>query len=861
LPDVEKFMVNLKIDGRDVEIAKGATILAAAEKIGIKIPTLCFLKKISPTGACRICVVEIEGADKPMTACNTPATAGMVVTTQTEKLQKIRQQVMQLMLVNHPLDCPVCDAGGECDLQNSCYDLKVDTQRFEGENLNQKDINNWPLIQQIPSRCILCEKCVKVCHELVGASALEVKNKGEAAYIDTVDGKPLSCEFCGNCVAVCPTGTLNSKPFKFKARPWAMRKTPSVCTLCPSHCQIDINTQGNEVYRVTSDDEGTTNNGNLCIGGSFSYGFVNHAERLKQPLIEQETASWDQAYAKIVETVEALRASDGSAAFAGLGSPRLSNEESYLFQKMFRVGLGSNNIDSEARFGALRALHATESVLGLHGASNLVSAIGNSEAVMVFGADPTAEAPAVDWQVQNACRRNDANLIVAGMHNVKLSKFANVTMICNPGTELELANGISRLLYERNLLDTPYLNQYLENPDELKVHLDAIDVNAVCAKTGVTRSQLEETADMLGKAKTVSIIFGAEITKSARGYEKSIAISDLAILCGALRGKDAGGLFPLDEKGNMQGLLDMGVCPEYLPGYQPYAESRERFSKAWKAELPESGLDAMGILKGIEAGTIKFLYLVATNPLSFPNASRWRKALEKVDFLVVQDILPTEVTKLANVVLPGSSWAEKRGSVTSLDHRIRSLEKAIASPGEAREDWEILAGLFARLLNQTLRIERNEILAEVSSLSSLYGDIGFAGVDRNRPCLKHPYRPALKSFHYQTPKVDEVETGLQLVSGKSIFHFGTTTTWSAGPLEVESQGVIRVSPADAAAAGILDGSRVKLTSRIGTSTGPVRIDKNLPGGLIFAPYHFSDLGIQGILDDGCNRIGVQLTKA
>lgn len=854
-------MVNLKIDGRDVEIAKGATILAAAEKIGIKIPTLCFLKKISPTGACRICVVEIEGADKPMTACNTPAVAGMVVTTQTQKLQKIRQQIMQLLLVNHPLDCPVCDAGGECDLQDSCYALEVDTPRFEGENLNHADINDWPLIQQVPARCILCEKCVKVCHEVVGASALEVKNKGEAAYIDTVDGKPLNCEFCGNCVAVCPTGTLNSKPYKFKARPWALRKTPSVCTFCPSHCQIDINTHGNEIYRITSDDEGTTNNGNLCIGGAFSYGYVNHPERLTSPMIDQEAVQWDQAFDKIVEAVETIRASDGAQALAGMGSPRLSNEENFLFQKMFRVAMGSNNIDSEARFGALRAQKATESVLGLRGSSNLISAIGKSEAVLVFGADPTAEAPAVDWQIQNACRRNDGKLIVAGMHKIKLSKFSNVSMICKPGTELELANGISRLLYERNLLDGAYLNQYLANPDELKVHLDAINVEKVCAETGVTREQLEETADLLGAAKTVSIIFGAEITKSARGYEKSVAISDLAILCGALRGADAGGLFPLDEKGNIQGMLDMGLCPEYLPGFQPYAESRERFGKAWKTELPEGGLDAMGILEGIEAGTVKFLYLAATNPLNFPNARRWRKALEKVEFLVVQDILPTEVTKLAKVVLPGASWAEKGGSVTSLDNRVRSLEKAIASPGDAREDWEILAGLFGRLQKQAVSISRSEILAEVSSLSSLYGDICFAGDERNRPCLKQPYRSQPKGFHYQTPVVDEVETGLQLVSVKSIYHFGSTSTWSAGPLEVEKQGVIRISPQDAATAGIVDGGQVRLTSRIGTTTGPVQIDESLSGGLVIAPYHFADLGIQGMLDDGSNRIGIELAKA
>jgi formate dehydrogenase alpha subunit len=850
-------MVSLTIDGKSVSVPRETTILEAARQLGIHIPTLCWLQKVSPTGACRICAVEIEGVDRTMTACNTPVKEGIVVSTQSENLTRIRKQIMELILVNHPLDCPVCDAGGECDLQNTCYELEVSRQSFEAEDVNPAPIDRWPLIQQVPSRCVMCEKCVKVCHEVVGADALLINDKGDKAYIDKDLEK---CVFCGNCVSVCPTGTMISKPFKFKARAWALRKTPTVCTYCPSHCQIDINVQNNEIYRVTSDDEGTTNNGNLCIGGFFGYGYVNHEERLKQPLIDQQAASWDQAFDKVVEAIEAIGSGAGPQALAGLGSPHLSNEENYLFQKMFRVAIGSNNIDSEARFGALRAMQATESVLGLRGASNLLSAIGKSEAVLVFGADPSAEAPAVDWQVQDACRRSDGKLIVAGMHKIKLSNFANASLTCKPGTELELANGISRLLLERNLLDNDYLNQYLENPDDLKAHLDAIDIDAVCGKTGVTRTQLEEVADMLGAARTVSLIFGAEITKSAGGYGKSIAISNLAILCGALRGGDAGGLFPLDEKGNMQGMLDMGICPEYLPGYQPYAESRERFGKVWMTELPEGGLDAMGILEGIEAGTVKFLYLAATNPLSFPNANRWRKALEKVEFLVVQDILPTEVTRLAKVVLPGATYAEKTGSVTSLDHRIRSLERAITPPGEALEDWEILAGLYGRLQKQPVSISRSEILAEVSSLSSLYGDICFAGDERNRPCLKQPYRPAVKGFNYQTPRIDEAESGLQLVSAKSLNHFGTTSTWAAGPLEIEKEGVIRISRTDAAAAGIIDGGRASLTSRNGSISGPVKIDESLPGGLLFAPYHFAELGIQGLLDDGSNRVVVELAR-
>src|SRR5512139_2901991 len=256
-------LINLKIDGKDVQIAAGATILEAAEQVGITIPTLCYLQKVSPTGACRICVVEVSGADKTVTACNTRVVQGMDITTQSDRLSAIRRQVVELLLVNHPLDCPVCDAGGECDLQNICYSQDVTSQPFVAEDVNAPAIDHWPLIQQVPNRCILCEKCVKVCHEIIGADALFINEKGDKAFID----KHLErCVFCGNCVQVCPTGTMISKQFKFKARPWELRKTRSVCSLCSSHCQVDLHSKQGKVLRVTAEDATTLNNGNLCFG-------------------------------------------------------------------------------------------------------------------------------------------------------------------------------------------------------------------------------------------------------------------------------------------------------------------------------------------------------------------------------------------------------------------------------------------------------------------------------------------------------------------------------------------------------------------------------------------------------------------
>lgn len=850
-------MVSLTIDGKQVSVPAEKTILEAAQEVGIKIPTLCWLQKVSPTGACRICAVEIKGIDRPMTACNTPVKEGIVVTTQSEKLTKIRKQIMELILVNHPLDCPVCDAGGECDLQNTCYELEVNRQEFKAEDVNPETIDHWPLIQQVPNRCVMCEKCVKVCHEVVGSSSLFVNDKGDRAFID----KNLDlCEFCGNCVAVCPTGTMISKPFKFKARPWALRKVPTVCTQCGSHCQIDLNVQGDEVFRVTSDDEGTTNNGNLCNGGFFGYDFVNSPQRLKTPLLDQQPVSWDVALSFITEEIEKIINKAGAGSVAGLSSPRLTNEENYLFQKLFRAAIGSNNIDSEARYGALRALKALDDVLGLRGASNLISSIGSAEAVLVFGADPTTEAPAIDWKIQEATRQGNGKLVVANMRKIKLQRYANSFLNYRPGSEVELANALGRLLVDKGLVDEDYLNLSVGNLDELKSHLAGIDLEQAVAATGIELSQLEEAAEYLGKAATVALVFGADVSKSAQGEEKAAAIANLAILTGALRG-EAGGLFPLDEKGNMQGLLDMGVYPEALPGYQSYADNAEKFSKAWGAQLPAGGLDADGILQGIENGRINLLYLAATNPLSFPNAVRWRKALEKVDCLVVQDILPTELTELANVVLPGASFAEKSGSVTSLDHRVRPLEKAIKPCGDSREDWEIFADLYARVTKTPLSISRADILSEVSSLSGIYGDICFVGNDRNRPCLKQPFSPAAKSFTYRTVSGSDSAEGLQLLSGKLLFHFGTTSTWSDAQLELAPEGLIEINPQDAAAVGVKDGESVKISSATGVTFGKVSFSQTVPAGLAFAPYHFSELGIQQLLKDGSNRAAVTIAKA
>lgn len=854
-------MVTLTIDGKTASVPAGTTILEAAQRVGIRIPTLCWLQKVSPTGACRICVVEIAGVDRPMTACNTPVKEGIVVTTQTEKLFAIRKQIVELLLVNHPLDCPVCDAAGECDLQNICYEFNVTQQPFVAEDVNPPEINNWPLIQQVPSRCVLCEKCVKVCHETVGSSALFVNDKGDKSFIDkNVD----LCEFCGNCVSVCPTGTMISKTFKFKARPWELTKTPSVCTYCSSHCQIDVNVKNGKVLRVTSEEGSTINDGNLCIGGFFGHGYADSPKRLTQPQVKTgatfKESSWDEALALVADKIRTA----GPTAVAALGSARLTNEENYLLQKLFRVAAGSNNIDSEARFGALRVFKALQTVLGTYGASNSIDSIGNADAVLAFAADVTAEAPALDWQIEKACRKQDGKLVIANMRQVKLTRYANTHLAYLPGSEVALANALAKIILDKGLADEAYLNKYVSNAADIKKQLKSVDLKKAAETTGISTELLEEAATLLGSAKNVAILLGSDLSRSEGAEDKALAVANLALLCGSV-GSESGGVFPLDEKGNIQGMLDMGMASDLLPGFKAYSAAKAEFEKAWGATLPAQGLDAQGILEGIEKGSIKVLYLAGTNPLiSFADNGRWMKALEKVDTLIVQDILASELTELANVVLPGAADVEKLGSVTSLDHRLSKLGKARNPVGNAKADLTILAELYTRLAPNAAPISLTSIIAEIKQLVPGYAAKGAntRTGDNCRHSVRAPFAPADKSLTFSAVKAAApLAAGLKVLSGKILFHFGTTSTYAEGNLVVAPSGYLEMNPADAKACGVKEGDTVKVASSVGSAKGLLKLSTEVQPGLVFAPYHFSDVNIQQVIPAGSNLAGIQVSKA
>jgi len=860
----ENKTATVTIDGAQVTVPAGTTILDAAAELGIKIPTLCWLKKVSTTGACRICVVEVEGVERPMTACNTPVKDGINVTTSTPALEKIRKDTLELMLVNHPLDCPVCDAAGECDLQDSCYSLQVDRNKF-GAELERLPIRyDWKLLESDPNRCILCEKCVKVCREVVGREAIEIVDRGDRTIIDTISGEPLDCDFCGNCINACPTGTLISKPFKFRGRPWAFEVTPGVCAFCSSGCQIEYHAKDGRIERVTSSDE-TYNRGNLCVNGRFGYAAFNSPGRVTAPMLRegnnaQKKASWDQALGNVAAKLKEIATLSGGSAVAGIGSPRVTNEENYLFQKFFRGALGSNNIDSEARLGYLPSQILQWGQLGYSGGTFDMNAIEKADSVIVIGADLKAESAGFAYRVIQAVNKNDARLLLVNSRATSLNKYASAFLQCRPGSEAWLVAGLNKAILAEGLENKSVSGA--QGLDSLKSSLEALSFEKITEITGISELQLREAAALIGNTGSTAVLYGFDVIRSADMKNAVAASINLALLTGAT-GTGGAGIYPMDEKNNTQGMLDMGICPEYLPGYHTYEHAAAQFGKAWNCTIPATpGKDLFQIIDGIEAGQIKALYVMGSDLVHIlPDRNRTIKALQKLELLVVQDILLTETARMAHIILPAATGAEKAGSFTSADNRVQCFNAAVKPAGESRSDADILMKLHtlvAPVVSMT-PMTSDELHHEITTLTALYSETcDHDGCRMGR--IKN--RTEKNVFAPLKPAALPVSSGpFTLKIGSLLHHNGSMTTWSENNMLVAGEAYVEIAPLDAAALAIAEGGLLKISTDSGSVTLKARLSASQQRGNLFVPSHFRDPQVNLLSGSASSLLAVSLSKA
>ncbi len=693
---------SLIIDGIAVIAAAGTTVLEAARTAGITIPTLCHHPKLSPFGGCRLCIVQIESIPRPVTSCTTPAVEGMVVTTTSPEINALRRTCLELILSDHPNDCMLCEGGGACELQNYAYDYGIRDNPYAGERRQYEKRDANPFIERDMQKCVMCGRCVKVCGEIQGVSAINFTYRGFKSKICPPFERDLDCEFCGQCIQFCPTGALTGKQWARAGRTLDVRKINSICGHCGVGCEVALHAVQNRIVKVTV-PENAWNDGLLCVKGRFGYSFAGSPDRLTAPLIRKngtlQPATWDEALTLIAGRVLDVRQRFGPDAIGGISSARCTTEENYAFQKFMRAAIGTNNVDCCARLCDALMMADLAAVFGSGAMTNSISEIPAMEALFIAGSNTKETHPVIANRMIEA-RRNGAKIIIADPRRVPLVRFADIHLRLKPGTDAALFNGIAHVILKEHLFDADFIGLRTEGFDAWRVSVETFTPEAVAGITGVPADSIIEAARIYGNSRKAGIFYSMEAPWHYAGTGNVRAIANLALLTGSI-GRPHTGIYALRDLNNMQGSSDAGCLPDVLPGYQKtdIPENRRKFEQAWGVPLsPQPGLTATEMIPAALAGTMKVLYIMGENPvITDPNASNTAEALRALDFLIVQDIFLTETARLADVVLPAACCAEKEGTFTNTERRVQRVRRAVNAPGSARDDFAILVDLSQRL--------------------------------------------------------------------------------------------------------------------------------------------------------------------
>jgi len=644
--------VNLIVDGKKVTAPAGTLLIEACKSVGIEVPSFCYYPNLSLQGACRMCLVKIEKMPKLQTACTTVISEGMIVTTESDEVRQARKSMVELLLANHPLDCPVCDAGGECELQDMTFSYGAAESRFIDAK-NHKEEQQWsPVVYFDRPRCILCYRCVRVCGEGMDVWALGVQNRGVVSVIAPNKQDHLECEECGMCIDICPVGALTSGAYRYKTRPWEMKHVGTTCTHCADGCKTTLGVRrsdtGMEIVRGDNRDKSGINGDFLCIKGRYAFDFASHTERLKQPLIRKNgqllPSTWEEAFALIGNRFAEVRDRDGGPAIGVIGSTRTTNEESYLLQKFARTVLRTNNVDHHrtADFPALAA-----ALKGKPEGLATMRDVFHAPAILLIGNDPTNQHPLLAWQIRNNVRLHRARLYIINSQPIKLSRQAAGSAQLPVGTEDKLA-------------------AFLAGDDAAVVALSGV--------AGTSDETWVALRDKLRGEQNLVIIFGSEL--------RGAAIASLVKFGAGIPGAK---FVCLADYANSRGAADMGLYPDLLPGYAPVG-TPGRFHEEWPGLPTAAGLTLPEMIDAAKAGRLKAFYVVGANPVG-------RLAIDPFafsnSFVVVQDMFLTETAVMADVVLPAANAYEKSGTFTNTCGDLQVVKKA-GEVSETRSDFEMI---------------------------------------------------------------------------------------------------------------------------------------------------------------------------
>ena len=878
-------MIHLTIDGIAVEVEKGTTILQAAEKVGVKIPTLCYLKGLMPDGSCRICMVEVvnsRGRSALQTACNVECQEGDTVYTMSEKVIASRRGTLDLMLSDHRVHCLSCPGNGDCKLQDLCYEYGVTETSYSGEVTPAEIDDTNKFFTYDPSLCILCHRCVNTCHEIVGRGAIDTMDRGFISRIgapfDTTWGES-TCESCGNCVQACPTGALTMKRRKNYRVGQIDKKVLTTCPHCATGCQYYLLVKDGKIVDTEAYD-GPSNKGLLCVKGrSGSFDFVQSKERIKYPLIknhetgEFERATWDEALDLVASKFMEIKKKYGGDALAGFACSRSPNEDIYMVQKMVRCCFGTNNTDNCARVCHSASVAGLAMTLGSGAMTNPIEDITrNSEVIMLVGSNPEEAHPVVGMQIRQAIKRG-CKLIVVDPRDIGLAKQADIHLKLKPGTNVAFANGIMHVIIEEGLQDEKFIAERTEGYEKLRDIVKEYTPERVAEICHINADDLRRAAIMYAKAERAPIIYCLGVTEHSTGTEGVMSMSNIAMLVGKL-GREGCGVNPLRGQNNVQGACDMGASPTDFPGYQKLMLNGEvnepvfeKFEKAWGVKLNRKvGTHATDIFPKAVTGEIRGLYIYGEDPIvTDPDTHHIIKALKSLDFFVLQELFMTETAQYADVILPGRAYAEKEGTFTNTERRVQRVRKAITVPGDMRLDTDIIIDLMNRMGYPQKHMTAAEIMDEIASVTPSFAGISHARLDSEEvagrglqwPCTSKEH-PGTKIMHVgkfsrglgwfypaeyvPSAELPDDEYPIILMTGRILYHYTTRAMTGKTPelMEIEGKSFIEMNIFDADKLGIKNGDRVKVSSRRGEIETTARVGTKTSPGESWMPFHFPD---------------------
>ena len=880
--------VTLNIDGVAVTVPSGTSLMRAAVEAGIMVPKLCATDSLEPFGSCRLCLVEIEGRKGYPSSCTTPAESGMRVLTQTPKLQQIRKGVMELYISDHPLDCLTCAANGDCELQDMAGVTGLREVRYGYDGANHlkdaKDESN-PYFTFDPSKCIVCNRCVRACEETQGTFALTISGRGFESRVSAGQEQSFmesECVSCGACVQACPTATLQDKTVIMLGQP--EHSVVTTCAYCGVGCAFKAEMKGNEVVRMTPWKDGKANEGHSCVKGRFAWGYATHKDRITKPMIRAKITdpwrevSWDEAINHAASEFRRIQASDGRDSIGGITSSRCTNEETYLVQKLVRAAFGTNNVDTCARVCHSPTGYGLKTTLGESAGTQTFKSVEHADVIMVMGANPTDGHPVFASRMKKRLREG-ARLIVIDPRKIDIVDSPHVKADFHlqllPGTNVAVVNALAHVVVTEGLANQQFIAERCEerafNDWKEFVCRPENSPEAMAAVTGVPAETLRGAARLYATGGNAAIYYGLGVTEHSQGSTAVMGIANLAMLTGNI-GREGVGVNPLRGQNNVQGSCDMGSFPHELPGYRHVSDSvtRGQFEQAWGVSIsPEPGLRIPNMFDAALSGSFKGLYCEGEDIVqSDPNTQHVAAALMAMECIVVQDLFLNETAKYAHVFLPGSSFLEKDGTFTNAERRISRVRK-VMPPKAGKADWEVTAALSNALGYPMNYAHPSEIMDEIAMLTPTFNGVSYAKLDKlgsiQWPCNDESPEgtPTMHVDQFVRGKgkfvitkyvpSDEKVTRkfpLLLTTGRILSQYNVgAQTRRTDNVVWHTEDRLEIHPHDAEDRGINDGDWVGIQSRAGETVLRATLTERVQPGVVYTTFHFPESGANVITTD------------